>query len=319
MEPVLSIIITASKEPRTIAKALSVLLDSAQSYLKKDFELITVIPDEETLLAASELINSSYKDINWVPIKDPGKGKPSALSLAFKKAKGEYLLLSDGDVFCGPDTVPLLLEHFINKRIGGVTGRPVADASKSSFWGYVGNLLADGAHHKRMVTMVRNRSGYSLKFVSDQPEFFVLSGYISIIRNLKLTIPENCLVDDAYLSYLFVNQGYLLAYEPKARVYVKYPNNISDWLDQKARSVGGYIQLWKYGVVKESTKVRNFWKELEYFWFPLKYASNLKELCYSLVLYPLRLYLWSRIFWEQRVMKKELMDKQGWTRIETTK
>jgi len=317
MEPVLSIIITASKEPQTIGKALTMLLDSSLSYLKNDFEVITVIPDQETQIAAEKLITIKYPGINWIKIKDPGKGKPVALNLAFQKAKGDYILLSDGDVYCDTEVIPLLMEHFKNKSIGGVTGRPKAVEQKTTFWGYIGNLLADAAHHKRMTTMGKNRSGHSAKLISSQPDFFVLSGYISLIKNLKLSIPEDCLVDDAYISYRLINKGFKLAYEPKALVYVKYPTHITDWFAQKARSVGGYMQLWKYGVVKEENKVRNFWKELEYFWFPIKYASNFRELCWSLMLYPLRFYLWLRILFEQKVLKKEFY--QTWVRIESTK
>jgi hypothetical protein len=100
-------------------------------------------------------------------------------------------------------------------------------------------------------------------------------------------------------------------------VNVKYPKNFKDWMDQKLRSVGGYMQLWSYGVVKKDSVVRNFWKELKYFFFPIKYSRNIREFIWSLYLYPLRLYLWIRIFWEQKIKKKEIFEP--WARIESTK
>ena len=316
-KPTLTIILTAANEPQTVVKALQNLLLSTRSFLKNDFELITVIPDEETSINTSKYIKSHYPKIRWHNIKDPHKGKPTALNLAFKEASGEYILLSDGDVYVSKNCVAEMFSHFQNPKVAAVTGRAKSQDAKDTFWGYISHLLADGAHHKRMLTMTAHPSGHSLKVVSTTPSFFVLSGYLSLIKNLNYNIPADCLVDDAYLSYLIFNKGLQLNYEPKALVYVKYPGNLKDWLNQKARSVGGYMQLWTYGVVNEKTKVRSFVKELEYFWFPLKYAQNIKQLFWSLILYFLRLYLWLRIFWEQRILKKDFY--KTWVRIESTK
>lgn len=316
-KPILSIILTAAYEPKTIGKAIRNLILTSKAFLKNDFELITVIPDQDTVDAARNIVKNEFRKVNWINIIDPHKGKPNALNMAFKIAKGQYLLLSDGDVHVSKDCLPAMFDHFKDKKVGAVTGRPVSADPREKYWGYLSHLLADGAHHKRMVTMTKNPQGHSLKFVSQKPNFFVLSGYLSLIRNLKFNIPNDCLVDDAYLSYIIHNKGYYLTYEPNAKVYVKYPATLKDWFDQKARSVGGYMQLWDYGVVSQNTKVRNFYKELEYFWFPLKYAKNIKELIWSLTLYFLRAYLWLRILIEQKILKKDFY--KTWVRIESTK
>ena len=61
--PTLSIILTAAKEDRTIIKALDNLITSAINFLKNDFELITIIPDDETINKASEFLNINSKYI----------------------------------------------------------------------------------------------------------------------------------------------------------------------------------------------------------------------------------------------------------------
>lgn len=309
----LSIVLTAAREPLSIKKALRNILNDAVRFLKNDFELITVIPDQDTFDVAKNYISSDFKKIKWVNIKDPYKGKPTALNLAFKQSKGEYILLSDGDVYIKKDSIPKLFSFFSDKKVGAVTGRAVSIDDRNSFWGYISHLLADAAHHKRMNTMTRIPS----KVISKNPPFFVLSGYLSMIRNIKIELPKDCLVDDAYISYFIFNKGYSIKYEPDSVVYVKYPKTLKDWLDQKARSVGGYIQLWKYNVINESSKIRSFNKELEYIWFPIKYAKSFKEIIYSLILYFLRAYLWLRIFIERRILKKDFYST--WVRIESTK
>ena len=311
MKKTVSIIVTAANEPNSIGICLDRLLDTnlnglndAQKFI---FEIITVIPDELTNKIASETINK-YRTFVTKHIKliDPWQGKPFALNLALKKAKGDYLVLTDGDVYFSKDSLAYLLNKLVKgDKYSAVTGRPVSKDTKSSFWGYIGHLLADAANDKRQVAMIDNR------------KFFVMSGYIIAMKNLKISLPKDCLSEDAYISYLIHNLKLQIGYEPKACVYVKYPKTFKDWMNQKSRSVGGYMQLWTYGVVKKNTKVRNFWKELEYIFFPIKYAKSLKELIWSSYLYPLRLYLWLRIFWEQKIKRKEVFEP--WTRIESTK
>jgi cellulose synthase/poly-beta-1,6-N-acetylglucosamine synthase-like glycosyltransferase len=137
------------------------------------------------------------------------------------------------------------------------------------------------------------------------------------MRATKVRAPEDTLVEDAYISYVIHNQGGKIVYAPEAVVYVKYPTNMNDFYKQRKRTVGGFVQLWKYGVVTEETKSRSFWRELEYAWFPLKYAQNLKELLWSFMLYPIRLWLWIRIYWERKVLNKSFF--KTWVRVESTK
>jgi cellulose synthase/poly-beta-1,6-N-acetylglucosamine synthase-like glycosyltransferase len=275
-----------------------------------------VAPDEGTQRVARTEAERLHVR-NFRNIQDPGKGKPAALRLALAEVKGQIIFLTDGDVYLGEGALGRMMQSFTDEKVGGVTGRPVSVDERTSFMGYIGHMLADAAHHKRMVTMRPESVGKSLSLVSREPHFFVLSGYIIAMRNLKIMPPADCLIEDAYFSYELHNRGYKLVYEPEALVHVKYARTVRDWYKQKLRSVGGYVQLWKYGVIKPSTRVRNFWKELEYFWFPLKYARNVREFLWSLLLYPMRLWLWLQIYWQQRVQKKRL--DEVWVRIESTK
>jgi cellulose synthase/poly-beta-1,6-N-acetylglucosamine synthase-like glycosyltransferase len=311
MKKTISIIVTAANEPNSISLCLERLLDTNVNGLKGiqkyQFEIITVIPDEETNKIATATI-SKFSDsiIRHIKLIDPWQGKPFALNLAFKKANGDYLVLTDGDVYFSKDALGYLVNKLVKgDKYSAVTGRPVSKDSRKNFWGYIGHLLADAANDKRQVTMIDNR------------KFFVMSGYIMAMKNLKISIPKDCLSDDAFISYFIHNNKLRIGYEPTACVNVKYPKNFKDWINQKSRSVGGYVQLWSYGIVKKETKVRNFWKELEYFLFPIKYSRNIKEFFWSVCLYPLRLYLWLRIFWEQKIKRREIFEP--WTRIESTK
>lgn len=312
----LAIVITSYKEPDTIRKAIECICDPQITGYKEKFQLITVIPDTQTNAIAKKTIKN-YKNVDWLQLKDPSKGKPIALNLALRKVKADIVILTDGDVYFEKNTVSHLVNAFKNPKVMGATGRPISLNKRTNFWGYISHLLADAAHHKRLTTLKGVKSGRSRVFVGSKSNFFVLSGYALAMRNFQLQLPEDTLVDDAYLSYVLLSKGGKLEYIPEAKVFVRYPTNIKDWYKQKLRAVGGYVQLWKYGVITKNTKVRNFWKESEYFWFPIKYAHNIKELLWSLTLYPLRLYMWLIIFYEQKIKRKSF--DEVWVRIESTK
>ena len=296
----ISIIITSYKEPKTIGKAI----ESAISGLKQNYEIIQISPDKETLDAGLKKAEELKISENFKQLKDPCKGKPYALNLALNEARGEILVLTDGDVFFERNATTDLTKPFEKKEVGGVTGRPVSRDKKDNMMGYFGHLLSDAAHHKRMQTQ-KNK------------DFFPMSGYIMAIENIKLKIPEDVLSDDAYISYVISNQKKEIIYVPKARAFVKYPTNLKDYYKQKTRSLGGYIQLEKYGILRKNGKTRTFKDEVKYFWFPFIYAKSFKEYIWSCFLFPIRFVTWIRIFFERRILKKDF--EKTWCRIESTK
>lgn len=306
--PKVSLIITAWKEQTTIARCIRTLVEGYQG----DYELILACPDQETMQAAQDEVDKLGIADRFVYIQDPGRGKPVALNMILDQAQGDILFLGDGDTYFGPNVVEHVLKHFEDPNVGAVTGRPMSADSKGSMMGYFGNLLADAAHHKRNLDLAAGTS----KLVSKR-NFFPVSGYLYAMRKSAERFPEDVLADDAYISYVIHNAGLRIAYEPAAIVYVKYPTTLSDYFKQKKRSVGGYIQLWKYGIVTKQTTTRSFWRELEYFWFPLAYARGLRQLFWSLLLYPIRFYLWLIIWWERKVLHKDF--GKTWVRIESTK
>ena len=102
----LTIILTTYKEPRTIGKAIEQILANT---LPEDYEILVTAPDDETLDVAKQYAEKNPK---IKTIKDAGQGKPSALNMVFEKAKGDILVLTDGDVYISENSIPELLKHF---------------------------------------------------------------------------------------------------------------------------------------------------------------------------------------------------------------
>lgn len=297
----ISIIINAYKEATTIGKAIRCLADSKYSGITTEYELIQVSPDQETLLAGKDMAQSLGISKRFKQIVDPRKGKPYALNMALKNAKGDILILTDGDVFFGKNAGKELLKHFSNPNVGGVTGRPRSLNARNNMMGYLSHLLTDAAHDKR----------------SKVKKFFPMSGYCMATRK-DFNLPIDMLSDDAYISYDLANKGYDIIYEPKAEVFVKFPSNLNDYFKQKIRSLGGNIQLKRSGVMNKLGETRSFLHEIKYLFFVLSYAKNFREFFWSILLFPIRLMTWILIVIKRIVLKKG-MPESGWERIESTK
>jgi cellulose synthase/poly-beta-1,6-N-acetylglucosamine synthase-like glycosyltransferase len=305
----ISFLLTAWKEQNTIGKAIECLVRSEYSGYAGEFELLLVAPDKETENAAmakvTELgINSKYRYF-----QDECKGKPQALNILFKQAKGNILVLTDGEVFFQQEAVQALLDKLqIDPQIGGVSGRPVALNARNTLLGYWAHLQADAVHQMR-TDRDKRADG----------KFFPLSGYIMAVRNLGFEFPGDLFLDDAFLSYEIFNRGYQIGYAPQATVEVKYPTNWQDFFKQKFRSLVGFEQLWKYEIIRPQTKSRSFGQEVDYFWYPLAYAHNVRELFWSLLYYPVRLYLWVRNRLARKLARNAKSIREVYVRTESTK
>jgi cellulose synthase/poly-beta-1,6-N-acetylglucosamine synthase-like glycosyltransferase len=299
----LSIIITSYKEEHTIGKALECILNKEYSGLPDVFEIITVIPDNPTYLAAKETI-AKFKVKNWIHLQDQLKGKPTALSMAIQKAKGDYFLFTDGDVYLGKNAISKIYNKIISdSNIGGISGRPVCTNNKNNFWGYCGNLLADTIHNERVIS-------------NNKKQVYPMSGYLFITQKFNWKLPPDVL-DDAYITYRIHQDAKIIAYEPDAKVFVKYPTTISDYFKQKVRNYVGFKKIETQLGLLPQDKRRSLRGDLKNSLKPILYAQNLQDLWYSLFMYPLRVVIWVRIYYHL-VIKKTSLGKV-WQRVESTK
>lgn len=286
-----SVILTSYKEPETIKKAIEQIIRPNLDIAEK-MELIVMAPDEETLNSAKTEI-SKYKDFdNAVILQDSGKGKPAAINEAIQKAKGEVLILTDGDMYISDNAILDLLGHFKHAKVGGVSGHPVSLDNRSTQFGYYSHLFCEAAHRQRLGR-----------------KFTPMSGYLYAFRNIKklFPLPEEIRAEDAYISKKIREENLEIRYEPKALAYVHFPKNLNDWLRQKKRSLGGNVQ---------AEQSRNIGQDLKTALFPLNFAKTPKELLYSLALYPIRLYLWLEIYLQHFSGN---YSRGQWERIESTK
>jgi cellulose synthase/poly-beta-1,6-N-acetylglucosamine synthase-like glycosyltransferase len=290
----ITVIITSYKEEKTIGKAI----DSVLKNNLKDYEILVVAPDEPTIKVA-EAYGKNDKRIKV--IKDPGEGKPVALNLAVSKAKGDILILTDGDVYVGENSLNPLISFFKDEKIGAVSGNPISLNSRTNMLGFWAYVLSTTASKRRK------------KAISLGKKLFC-SGYLFAIRKeLFPRLPEGLLSEDGFISNKVYERSYRIGYSEKSLVYIKYPTNFNDWIIQKKRSAGGYNQI------KKMTKVeiRSFKKEASGVLELLRSASNAKELFWLFALFIARVYLWGLIYIDINLKRKD--SKALWKRVTSTK
>ena len=123
----ISVILTAFREERTIGKALNEL----RNQLPKNPEILVISPDNPTISEARKI---AKLDKRIRILRDPGEGKPTALNIGFKKVRGKILILTDGDVIIGENSIKFLLKHFGDPRVGAVSSKVVYQISKNSLF-----------------------------------------------------------------------------------------------------------------------------------------------------------------------------------------
>ena len=153
----ISIILTAYREKNTIDKAIDSLVNQAYCGYKDKIELLHISPDKETLeagKATADKLQKAGNNFDYKQIMDPGKGKPIALNLGLKAAKGDIVIFTDGDVHFGEKAIAKLVKKFSsNINIGAVTGRPISSDPKNKVMGYFGHLFADANHYRREIDL----------------------------------------------------------------------------------------------------------------------------------------------------------------------
>lgn len=135
----LSIIIPVFNEEKTIAECLKRVKEAKLlSGVKRE---IIVVNDGSTDSSLSKIKNqeSRVKNLKTVSYKQ-NKGKGYAIQQGLKKAKGEYVLIQDGDLEYDPNDYQKLLTPIIEKKTEVVYGsRFLGERRSMFFWHMIGN------------------------------------------------------------------------------------------------------------------------------------------------------------------------------------
>jgi len=297
----ISLIVTAYEDPKSTKESMKILLN--QKNFHEKFELIAACPDEPTKKVIMDY-QKKYPEIIKYVKQEYGSGKNRLMNKIIKIAKGDILVWTDGNKFLEENSIELILKPFKDPKVGAAGGRPTAINDRKTMLGYWSHLLTNASDKVRQM---RSEKGGLVEQCAN-----LLAVRKGIINEIPLDVAE-----DAIISYMVYEKGYKNVYVKEARVLVLFPRNFKDWVKQKVRSIKAHEALNKY-VTKKDVKMKSFSNEIFYgIYLSLSFPKNLKEFYWTLLLYPARLYIWLKAFYEIKI-KKEVYTPH-WSRSESTK
>jgi cellulose synthase/poly-beta-1,6-N-acetylglucosamine synthase-like glycosyltransferase len=153
-------------------------------------------------------------------------GKSQALNRGFAEATTPVVVISDANNRIAPGALAAAVEHFADPEVGAVAGEKVEDDSgggESMYWRFESWL-------KRR----EDRLGTTIGLV----------GELAAIRaEAWRPIPRDVATDDFWAALDIIEQGYRIAYEPRARALDPAAESLAASWERRIRSVSGALHI----------------------------------------------------------------------------
>ncbi|WP_421383733.1 glycosyltransferase [Bacillus salacetis] len=231
--PFVSVIIPAYNEEAVIEKTLQSILRSHY----RNFEVI-VINDGSTDHTAEVVKKISKNNIRVRQTVKVNEGKTAAINYGFLKARGEIIVTLDADTSIVPDTISLLVNHFKDEKVAGVSGNVRIGNIRNviTLWQHIEyvtgfNLEKRAFQELNSITVVPGAVGAWRKSAIAEADFF----------------EEDTLAEDTDITLKLLRMGYQINYEPSAKAYTEAPETVRSFVKQRFRWSYGILQcLWKH-------------------------------------------------------------------------
>ncbi len=232
-QPVLTVLIAAYNEERTIGARLENVLE--QDYPASKLQVI--VASDGSSDRTDEIVGDYAGRGVMLVRSEPRAGKIAALRTAEPHIRGEIVVFSDADSTFLPGALKKLVQHFADSRVGAVSGRETRPSSKGQ-----GKGRGEGLFN-RIETQVKRLEGR----VGNQ--VLVHGGIFAMRRELLPYVPDH-LTHDAVVPARLTLDSYRVDYEPQAISLEAYDlDSRQDWR-RRIRTVMQAYQSYLY--VKEA-------------------------------------------------------------------
>ncbi|WP_432994105.1 bifunctional polysaccharide deacetylase/glycosyltransferase family 2 protein [Dactylosporangium sp. CA-233914] len=234
-----SIIVPAYNEAANIVNTIRSL--AASDY--PDCEIIVV--DDGSTDDTPAIVHGLTRSLpNLHLLRQANAGKPAALNAGIAAARGDLLVLVDGDTVFEPDAVGQLVQPFADPAVGAVSGNTkVANR---------GGLLGRWQHLEYVVGFNLDRRLFDLGECMP-----TIPGAIGAFRREALRdaggVPGDTLAEDTDLTMAVLRAGWRAVYVAEAVAWTEAPGTLRQLWRQRYRWCYGTMQAaWKHrGAVRE--------------------------------------------------------------------
>ena len=234
-EPLVSIIVPAYNEEVNVVKSVENLLRCNYS----NFEIIFV--DDGSKDKTYDIVSSNFANHSKIKLfTKPNGGKASALNFGIAQSNAPFVVCIDADTKLKQDAVGLLVQHFINQKVGAVAG--VVKVGNEI------NMLTKWQSIEYITSQNFDRKAFA--YVN---AITVVPGAIGAFRKEALQsagmFTTDTLAEDCDLTIRILKAGYIVANESKALAFTEAPETTKQFMKQRFR--------WSFGVMQ------TFWKHRE--------------------------------------------------------
>ncbi|MGK5737433.1 bifunctional polysaccharide deacetylase/glycosyltransferase family 2 protein [Micromonospora sp. URMC 103] len=226
-----SVIVPAYNEAANIAATVRSLAASAYPALE-----VIVVDDGSTDGTADIVERLRLRGVRV--LRQANGGKPAALNTGIRAARGELLVLVDGDTVFQPDTVYRLVQGFSDRSVGAISGNTkVANRRR---------LLGRWQHLEYVIGFNLDRRMYDV--LECMP---TIPGAIGAFRREALLavggVPADTLAEDTDLTMKVQRAGWRVVYEESAIAWTEAPSTLRQLWRQRYRWCYGTMQaMWKH-------------------------------------------------------------------------
>lgn len=226
-----SVVVPAYNEAANIAATV-------RSLARSDYPRVEVIVVDDGSTDGTAEIVRRLRLPNVFVISQPNAGKPAALNRGIAMARGDFLVLVDGDTVLARDAVGRLVQPFVDPTVGAVSGNTKVANRRG--------LLGRWQHIE-----------YVIGFNLDRRMFEVgecmptVPGAIGAFRREAIAdvggVPAGTLAEDTDLTMAVLRAGWRVVYEEAALAWTEAPANLRQLWRQRYRWCYGTMQaMWRH-------------------------------------------------------------------------
>jgi len=225
--PSVSLIICAYNEERTISRKLENTLEI--DYPKDRLELIAF--DNGSTDGTFEIAKNFKKNgVKVYSLNGKNKGKSAGLTVAFKLAKGDIIVISDVDCFLKKDVLLKSMPYFADPSVGAVCGSQIL-------------LNPDESQSTQMEVSLQTYYKLIRKAESNIDSTILYNGeFAAFRRSLIGRLDEDVGADDTQIAIRIKESGHRALFLNEANFYEYAPSNSKMRWKQKVRRSSQVVQ-----------------------------------------------------------------------------
>jgi len=231
--PPVTVVIPAYNEESTIARTVQSILASRYD----DLEVIVV--DDGSTDATAHAIHSQFANEPRVRVlRKPNGGKATAINAGVRVAKHDFIISLDADTLFLPTTIPTLIAHFADERVGAVSGNVKVGNAR--------NVLTRWQKLEYVTSQNFDRRAYDLLNCVPVVPGAVGAWRRKAIEEAGLYSPQT-LAEDTDMTFSVRRLGYRIVTDNAALAYTEAPETLRTLGQQRFRWSFGTLQcLWKH-------------------------------------------------------------------------